>query len=98
MLVALIGHERGRPWLQLHAQHQRTAGMADLVMAAPDFHDERIARRARRRLIVPAKRDEWPHLQAQALTAQQAVLHAYGVLVVDHHDGLFEREVVDLEG
>ena len=97
VLVALVGHERRGPGLQLHAQHQRTAGMADFVTAAPHLDDERFAGRARRRLVVPAKCHERSDLQVQACAAQQAVLHADRVLVVHHHDGFFEHDVVDLE-
>src|SRR5690349_2863572 len=70
--------------------------MPNLVASASNVERER-SRLLARRFVVAAKRNKWPDLQLQRFTGQQAILHAHGVLVMDHRDGFLESHSLMLE-
>src|SRR5690606_18014509 len=66
-------------------------------MPASAHHDREIARCGERRLIEPAKRQVGSYVQLQLVPGEHLVAHAYGVVIVRHHDGFLEHASFVLE-
>src|SRR5690606_19945160 len=95
-LVAVLRHERAEARTHVDAQHEIGMRMT-YFMPASAHHDREIARCGERRLIEPAKRQVGSYVQLQLVPGEHLVAHAYGVVIVRHHDGFLEHASFVLE-